>query len=136
MGITRQYTFSKNNQLTLLFAGFNQKVLNLFYRGFLIQPDDEQALVARLRLLIENDRLMLQAQLQAYAGCDDPEVREVVRRGFGRLVDYVEAVSGAEPARISEFFAKGMLCNVIAAMALEHADEHWAQVLMACLDEQ
>ncbi len=86
--------------------------------------------------LIENDRLMLQAQLQAYAGCDDPEVREVVRRGFGRLVDYVEAVSGAEPARISEFFAKGMLCNVIAAMELEHADEHWAQVLMACLDEQ
>ena len=85
--------------------------------------------------LIEGDRLMLRAQLQAYAGCDDPEVREVVRRGFGRLVDYVEAVSGAEPAEISRFFAKGMLCNVIAAMELEHSDEPWARVLMSCLED-
>jgi AcrR family transcriptional regulator len=86
--------------------------------------------------LIESDRLMLQAQLQAYAACDDAEIREVVRRGFGRLVDYVEAVSGAEPAAISAFFAKGMLCNVIAALELEHSDESWADVLMACLDEE
>lgn len=80
--------------------------------------------------LIEGDRLMLRAQLQAYAGCEDPEVCEVVRRGFGRLVDYVEAVSGAPPTEISSFFAKGMLYNVIAAMELEHADEPWAKLLM------
>ena len=79
--------------------------------------------------LIESDRVLLQAQLQAYAGCDDPDVREVVRRGFGRLVDYVEAVSGASPADVSAFFATGMLYNVIAAMEIENSDEPWARLL-------
>ena len=43
------------------------------------------------------DRTRLRAQMQAYADCDDDDVREVVREGYGRLVDYVERVSGAEP---------------------------------------
>ncbi len=98
-------------------------------------PDALRAIGSAYGELIEGDRLMLRAQLQAYAGCDDPEVREVVRRGFGRLVDYVEAVSGSEPAEISRFFAKGMLCNVIAAMELERSDEPWARVLMTCLED-
>ena len=29
--------------------------------------------------------------MQAYSACDDPEVCEVVRRGFGRLVELVES---------------------------------------------
>ena len=45
--------------------------------------------------------------MQAYAACDDPEIRAVVRNGYGDLVAYVERVSGARPARIAEFFAHG-----------------------------
>jgi hypothetical protein len=56
--------------------------------------------------------------MQAYADCDDDDVREVVREGFGRLVEYVERVSGGEPARIRDFFAFGMLLNVFASMDL------------------
>ena len=40
------------------------------------------------------DRTQLLAQMQAYAACDDPEIREVVRNGYGDLVAYVERVSG------------------------------------------
>ena len=40
------------------------------------------------------DRTRLRAQMQAYAACDDPEIREVVRDGFGDIVAYVERVSG------------------------------------------
>ena len=99
-------------------------------------PEALHAIGAAYGELIESDRTMLQAQLQAYAGCDDPEICEVVRRGFGRLVDYVEAVSGATPAEISTFFAKGMLYNVIAAMELERSDEPWAKLLMeGCAEE-
>src|SRR3954462_6885689 len=36
------------------------------------------------------DRTRLRAQMQAYADCDDDDVREIVREGYGRLVDYVE----------------------------------------------
>ena len=43
------------------------------------------------------DRTRLRAQMQAYADCDDEDVREVVRAGYGKLVEYVERVSGAEP---------------------------------------
>ena len=77
------------------------------------------------------DRIRLQAQLQAYAACSDPEVCEVVRAGYGDLVTYVERVSGVGPEEISRFFAAGMLLNVVAALDLEHSGEGWAQRLVA-----
>jgi AcrR family transcriptional regulator len=77
------------------------------------------------------DPRRLQAQMQAYAACDDPEVREIVRKGYGRLVEHVEAVSGFPPAAVSDFFAKGMLLNVIAAMQLLDSKAKWASRLMA-----
>src|SRR5881296_3237848 len=40
------------------------------------------------------DRTRLRAQMQAYAACDDPDIREVVRNGYGDIVAYVERVSG------------------------------------------
>ena len=44
--------------------------------------------------LLENDRVRLRAQMQAYAACDDPEICEVVRNGYGDLVAYAQRVSG------------------------------------------
>jgi AcrR family transcriptional regulator len=86
--------------------------------------------------LIDGDRRILRSQLQAYAACDDPDIRAVVSRGFGRLVDYAEAVSGADPATLAQFFAFGMLCNVIAAMGLNESSEPWAKRLVsACQPE-
>jgi AcrR family transcriptional regulator len=82
------------------------------------------------RGLIESDRTMLQGQLQAYAASvDDDDVRERTARGYGRLVDYVETVSGADRATVSAFFATGMLLNVLAAMEYSFGDdprESWA----------
>jgi hypothetical protein len=68
--------------------------------------------------------------MQSYAACDDPEIRDVVRRGYGELVEYVERVSGLPGERISHFFAKGMLLNVIASMDLLDANEGWAERLV------
>jgi AcrR family transcriptional regulator len=74
--------------------------------------------------LIESDRTMLQGQLQAYAAAvEDDEVRESAARGYGRLVDFVETVSGADRQTISAFFAKGMLINVLAAMQYSLGDD-------------
>jgi len=81
------------------------------------------------------DRTRLQAQMQAYAACGDEDVREVVRSGYGELVEFVERVSGAEPARIRDFFAFGMLLNVFASMDLLDQQAPWAKKLLAaCLD--
>ena len=69
------------------------------------------------RGLIARDRTTLQGQLQAYAASVvDEDVRESTTRGYGRLVDYVETVSGADRRTIASFFATGMLLNVLVAM--------------------
>jgi AcrR family transcriptional regulator len=83
------------------------------------------------------DRTRLRGQMQAYADCDDDDVREVVRDGFGRLVEYVERVSGAEPERIRDFFAFGMLLNVFASMDLLDHPAPWAkEILESCLGKK
>src|SRR5919204_2314093 len=77
------------------------------------------------------DRQKLLMQLQGHVACDDPEICDVVRRGFGEIVEYVERVSGAEPERIRDFMAMGMLLNVISAMDLLHDEDGWAKRLLA-----
>jgi AcrR family transcriptional regulator len=72
----------------------------------------------------------LHAQMQAYAACWDPDVRDVVRRGYGELVEYVERASGLPSERVAHFFAKGMLLNVVASMDLLGAQEGWAERLI------
>src|ERR671936_1218518 len=76
------------------------------------------------------DRNRLRGQMQAYAACDDPDICEVVRNGYGDIFSYVERVSGLPPARVSHFFATGMLINVIASMNLHLSPEPWAQRLV------
>jgi AcrR family transcriptional regulator len=83
------------------------------------------------------DRIRLQAQMQAYAACGDEDVREVVRAGYGELVQFVERVSGAEPERVRDFFAFGMLLNVFASMDLLDRKAPWSKKLLdACFEER
>ena len=77
------------------------------------------------------DRNLLLNQLNAHAACDDPAIRAEVRRGFAQLVELVERESGAGAEEVRDFFAHGMLLNVLAAMQAEEVDEHWAQVLLS-----
>ena len=77
------------------------------------------------------DRVRLRGQMQGYAACDDPEIRDVMRDGYGDLVAYVERVADLPPERISRFFATGMLLNVIASMDLQDLSEPWAARLLA-----
>ena len=98
----------------------------------------EEALEAMGQEYVDNlisDRTRLKAQLEAYSACDDAEIREVVRNGYGDLVTYVERVSGLPSDRVATFFAHGMLINVIAAMDLKAADEPWAEPLLGALEK-
>ncbi len=78
--------------------------------------------------LLRDPELLL-TQLQGQAAASEPEVRTALRDGFRMLFEMAERESGASPLEIQQFFARGMLCNVIAAMQLEEVDEHWAEVL-------
>jgi AcrR family transcriptional regulator len=98
----------------------------------------EEALHAigrRYREQLLADRTYLRAQMQAYAACDDPEICRVVRDGYGDLVAYVERVSGLPSDHVAQFFATGMLLNVLAAMNVGDGGESWAQRLLEGCDK-
>src|SRR5713101_3679036 len=80
--------------------------------------------------LVISDRTRLLGQLQAYAACDDPEVRAAMRHGYGELFRFVEAVADVPNETVTHWFATGMLLNVIAAMDLHTDPEPWAVQLM------
>src|SRR4029077_14506900 len=73
------------------------------------------------------DRTLLLLQLQAYAACDDPEIRDATRTGFKQLWALVERLSGLPYERVVMFFAMGMLMNVAGAMDLPAVDERWTR---------
>ncbi len=85
---------------------------------------------------VRQDRASLMFQMQAYAACEDPEVRKVVREEFSTLYKFVESVSGGDDEKVQEFFRVGMLINVAAAMDLGALDAPWAHsFLKGCLRE-
>jgi len=80
--------------------------------------------------LILGDRARLRAQMQTYAACDDPEISQLVRDGYGDLVAYVQRVSGLPAERVARFFATGMLLNVLASMHAVENPDPWSQQLL------
>jgi AcrR family transcriptional regulator len=81
---------------------------------------------------LETDKVWLRAQMQAYAAAaEDPDIRTVVRAGYGDLVAYARRVSGAEGPAIWQFFSTGMLLNVLAAMHVTVDPEPWMTELLA-----
>jgi AcrR family transcriptional regulator len=135
-GISQPYVFrlfgtKKDLYLANVTRCFRQ-TLELFQRAAEGKRGEEalHAIGEAYGELLEFDRTYLPNQMQAYAACDDPDVRAVVQNGYGDLVSYVERVSGADPATVSTFFAKGMLMNVIASMQVQHTTEPWALRLL------
>jgi AcrR family transcriptional regulator len=77
-----------------------------------------------------SNRTNLLVQLQAYAACADPDVRDAVREEFAALHRRVRELSGATTEELHRFFANGMLLNVAAAVEMGSApgataDKHW-----------
>jgi len=129
-GISQPYLFRLFGSKKELFLAANdacfQRALEAFREAASGKSgtDALDAIGSAYAALIETDRAMLQGQMQAYsAAVDDADIRASTARGFGRLVDYVEAVSGADKHTLAMFFAKGMLMNVLAAMQYSITDE-------------
>jgi AcrR family transcriptional regulator len=140
-GISQPYVFRLFGTKKDLFMAVDtrcfRQTLEIFQRAAEGKRGEEalQAIGEAYGELLATDRTYLRGQMQAYAACDDPEICQVVRNGYGDLVTYVERVSGADPATISAFFAKGMLMNVLSSMDLNDPTEPWAKRLLeGCKD--
>jgi AcrR family transcriptional regulator len=140
-GISQPYVFrlfgSKKDLFKATIARCFRETLELFQRAAEGKRGEEALRAmgqAYEQLLV--DRTRLRAQMQAYAACDDADIREVVRDGFGDIAAYVERVADLPAEDVSRFFANGMLMNVMASMDLYEKPEAWSQRLLAgCKDE-
>jgi AcrR family transcriptional regulator len=144
-GISQPYLFRLFGSKKELFLAVNDacfaRTLDVFRQAASGKSGAEalRAIGESYGRLIEEDRTMLQGQLQAYStSVEDDDVQASTARGYGRLVDYVETVSGADRQTISRFFATGMLMNVLVAMDVSIADDprdSWvARLLEGCKD--
>jgi AcrR family transcriptional regulator len=136
-GISQPYLFRLFGTKKELFLACMQQCLDDMYDGFreaakgLTGEAALKAIGEAYTELLVTDPLRLQAQMQGYAAASDPQVREVIRAGFGRLVETAEQLSGEPPEEISRFFATGMLLNVLAMMGALTDPTPWSERLVA-----
>ncbi|MBP2586898.1 AcrR family transcriptional regulator [Streptomyces sp. PvR006] len=78
----------------------------------------------------DSDLMLVQLQAQA-AATSEPAVREAVRQGYARLVEYVRGASGGSERQVQEFFALGTLCHLIVSMGAGEVDAPWSRTLAA-----
>jgi AcrR family transcriptional regulator len=135
-GISQPYLFrlfGTKKELYLASVGrCYRDTLELFQRAAEGRRGQEalQAIGEAYMEQLETNRVWLRAQMQGYAASEDPDIRRVVREGFGDLVAYVRRVSGADWPTIWHFFATGMFLNVLASMHVHDNPEPWMSELL------
>jgi AcrR family transcriptional regulator len=123
-GISQPYIYALFPNKHELFLAVNRHVIDRIRRAFLEAArggaDPKERLTrmghAYVELLADRDEILV--QMQAHAAAGDPALREPVRQEFLRLAEDVRRMSGAADEDVVQFFAKGMLLNVVAALEL------------------
>jgi AcrR family transcriptional regulator len=131
VGVAQPYVFSLFGNKRELFLAAVERCFELVGETFGRAAEDFDperaregadvlhAMGSAYRELLGTHRDYLLLQHQAYAACDDSEIRDRVRSAYARLVAYVAELSGAAPERLDEFFRYGMWMNVAAAMGVD-----------------
>src|SRR5579871_5634381 len=136
-GITQPYVFRLFGTKKALYLATIERCFDRIQRAFEAAADESepggelQAMGGAYGPLLR-DRSLLLGQMHSYADCSDPDVRALVSRRYGELWKWVEERSGAGAEEMLEFFARGMLLNVIAAIDLRGLKESW---VTQCLGE-
>jgi AcrR family transcriptional regulator len=131
VGVAQPYVFALFGSKRELFLAAVERNFDLIAETFTraaeefdpetAEPDVDllMAMGEAYHALLSEQRDYLMLQLQSYAACDDPVIRERVRHVYAQLVAHVENLSGADTERVDEFFRYGMWLNVAAAMGVE-----------------
>jgi AcrR family transcriptional regulator len=136
-GISQPYLFrlfgTKKELFKATVSRCFRETLEMFQRAAEGKRGEEalQAIGSAYIAQLETDRTWLRGQMQSYAASDDPEIRAVVRAGYGDLVAYARRVSGADWPTVWGFFATGMLLNVLASMHVDDQPDPWMTELLS-----
>jgi AcrR family transcriptional regulator len=130
-GISQPYLFRLFPTKKALFLALVERCFHRVQDTFTAAAGDltgDEALAAMAdsytRLL--DDRTLLLLQMQIYAACSDPEIRDATRAAYKHLWEMVERITGLPFQTVVDFFSVGMMMNVAAAMDLPSVDERWA----------
>jgi AcrR family transcriptional regulator len=131
-GITQAYIFRMFRTKKALFLELVVAAFDRMTEGIRDAAGAETGLDALARMGAQynemlTDRTLLLLQLQGFAACGDPEVRDTVRDSFGRMWQTVAETTGLDPVTIKAFVAFGMLLNNGAALEIGGLDQPWAQ---------
>ncbi len=131
-GISQPYLFRLFGTKKELFLACHQRMHERVAAAFRraaegLDPADRLMAMggAYIELLADRDALLF--QMQSYAACAEPDIRERVRARYVELVRDVREISEAGPADVWLFCSTGMLLNVVASLELEAVagDEEW-----------
>lgn len=131
-GITQAYIFrmfgtKKALFIEVMLAAFDRMTDGMRYAAGTKTGLDALALMGAEYYEMLADRTSLLLQLQGFAACGDPEVRDAVRASFGRMWQMVAETTGLDPVTIKAFLAFGMLLNSGAALQVAELNEPWAR---------
>jgi AcrR family transcriptional regulator len=101
-----------------------------------LEGDEAKEAMGHAYLELMQDPDLLQVQLHGFAAAPaDPDIAASCRRTFEELKDvFFDRTHGTEE-ELQEFFAMGMLINVMAAIDLLSIPEQWAQSLCLMPDK-
>lgn len=130
--ITQAYVFRIFGTKKALFLEVMVAAFDRLTEAMRAAASDETGLEALSRMGLQYhemlaDRTSLLLQLQGFAACGDPEVRDAVRASFERMWQMVADTTGLDAVTIKAFLAFGMLLNNGAALQVAELDEPWAR---------
>jgi AcrR family transcriptional regulator len=130
-GISQPYLFRLFPTKKALFVALIDRCFSRVQETFVaaagdLAGDEALAAMADSYTGLLDDRTLLLLQMQIYAACSDPEIRDATRAAYKKLWEMVERITGLPFQTVVDFFAVGMLMNVAAAMNLPAVDERWA----------
>jgi AcrR family transcriptional regulator len=130
-GITQAYIFRMFGTKRTLFLDVVVAAFDRLTEGMRAAAGDQTGLAALGPMGLHYheklaDRTSLLLQLQGFAACGDPEVRDAVRDCFARMWQMIAEITSLDPVTIKAFLAFGALLSNGAAVQVAELDQPWA----------
>lgn len=135
-GISQAYLFRLfPTKIDLFVAAYDvgrSRIIEILSKAADGAADDESVLHAMGTAygeMLESERDLLQIQLQAQVVAGEPRIAAAAQRTFKDLYALASERSGADEEELRNWFAKGMLMNVMAAIGAPELSSNWSKTL-------
>lgn len=132
-GISQPYIFrlfgSKQNLFLLTAQRCFHRILETFQAAAAAAEGDPFDAMGEAYMQLLSDRRLLMVWMHAFAACSNPEIQAAMASGFKEMYEFLEALPGSTPERVSQFMFCGMFLNVAAVSNMRSAmtEEEWSR---------